>query len=108
MIGEQQVKLAAKMYEMRDTSRRLLGERYAETMAAYRGHIQAAMAKRSCDELGAAKHLLECLQRDVPDSGSSQMFVVAAMVEMVEGAKPASPRDRLLRRRAGKAGSDGR
>jgi len=101
MIGEQQVKLAAKMYEMRDTARRLLGERYAETMAAYQGHIRAAMAKYGCAELGAAKHLLECLQLDVPDSGTSQMFVVAAMVEMVEGSKPPSPRERLLRRRKG-------
>lgn len=101
MPTEQQVKLAAKMYDLRDASRRLLGDRYAETMATYKGHVRAAMTQYGCDEMGAAKKILELLQRDVPDSGMSQMHVVAAMVEMVEGSKPVSPRDRLLRRRGG-------
>lgn len=107
MLGEQQVKLAARMYEMRDTSRRLLGERYAGVMAGYEWHIRAAMRRYGCGEMEAAKQILEQLQRDVPDSGMTQMQLVAAMVEMVERPKAPASRERLLRRRAKAEAKDG-
>jgi len=102
MLNESQVKLAAKVYEMRDTSRRLLGERYADSIEHYGKYIQAAMQKYGCDALAATKQILEQLQRDVPDSGMTQMQLVAALVEMVERSKVPASRERLLRRRAKK------
>ncbi len=107
MFDESRVKLAAKMYDMRDTSRRLLGERYADVMDEYGRHIQAAMKKYGCGEVDAAQKILVLLQRDCQDSEMSQMQLVAALVEMVERPKTTASRDKLLRRRAKKEAKDG-
>lgn len=98
MFTEQQVRLAARMYEIRDTSRRLLGEKYQETMAHYRLYVKREMDQRGGGPLEATKRLIEALQKD-HDTGVIQMHLTAACVEMCEQEKPVSPRERLLKRR---------
>lgn len=100
MITEQQVRLAARMYEIRDTSRRLLGDRYQDMMPHYRLYIQREMERAGGGALEATKRLIEALQKD-HDTGVLQMHLTAACVEICESEQPASPRERLLRRRAG-------
>lgn len=106
MFTEQQVRLAARMYEIRDTSRRLLGEKYQETMAHYRLYIGRAMKQWGCGALEATQRLIEALQQD-HDTGVIQMHLLAACVEMCEQDKPVSPRERLLKRRAHQEASHG-
>lgn len=98
MFTEQQVRLAARMYEIRDTSRRLLGEKYQETMAHYRIYVGRAMKQWDCGALEATRRLIEALQQD-HDTGVIQMHLTAACMEMCEQEKPVSPRARLLSRR---------
>ena len=96
-IGEQQIRLAARMYEYRDTSRRLLGERYPAVMAEYRDYIRAAMKKHGTGPLEAAKKLIELLQAECGGSEVQQMHIMSACVEMIE--VESTPRSRLLQRR---------
>jgi hypothetical protein len=101
MLTEQQVRLAARMYEIRDTSRRLLGDKYQETMAHYRLYIAQEIKRAGGGALEATKRLLEALQQD-HNTGVIQMHLTAACVEMCEHEKPgASARERLVKRRAG-------
>lgn len=77
---EKHVKTAAKLYEMRDTARMLLGEKYKPHMAEL-GKILKATADRDGKEvLTVAKEV--CTKRDL--IGMDMLMVMAAAVELVE------------------------
>lgn len=79
MQGERAVRMAARMYEMRDTARRLLGDKYKDRMAEYAPIIQRVADNRKCSVLQAGGMMAS-------ESGDGMMtvMIVAAMVEMIE------------------------
>lgn len=76
---EQQVKMAAKLYECRDTAKTLLGDRYKARMAELGDALKAIAAGKKCELLHAAN-----LAARACDSGFDQVQVLAAAVELVE------------------------
>ena len=81
MFTEKQVRMAAKLYEARDSMRGLFGARYQERLSPYREIIRGAMAKHSCDELEA---VLEIKRFDPSLDGVELAMLLAAAVEEVE------------------------
>ncbi len=77
---EQQVRMAAQLYEMRDTARRLLGERYHDRMKGLGAIIKHESKKRGVSEISAATSL--CKERGL--LGFDVMLVMAAAVELTE------------------------
>lgn len=51
---EQHVRMAAKLYECRDSMRRILGAKYHETMEGYAKTIRHVANERKIDTLAAA------------------------------------------------------
>jgi len=78
------VQIAAKLYDMRDTAKRILGERWPAMMARYRPDIELKMVCTEVDALTAARSMVASLQKASPDSGGAQMCILATAVEMVE------------------------
>jgi len=77
---EQQVKMAAQLYEMRDEARRLLGERYKPHMAEL-GKILTMTAERDKkDTMSVAIEV--CKKRHL--EGMDLLMVMAAAVELTE------------------------
>jgi len=77
---EREVKMAAKLYEMRDTAKRLLGEKYAGHMAM-NGKILEATARRD------KKTVLEVAIAVCKKPGITAMetiFIMSAAVELAE------------------------
>lgn len=79
-----EVQMAAKFYDARDTMRRFWGEKYEAELAFYRTHLEARMKRDSCDTLTAAMTIMQELQAKFPDSGFEQAMFLAATVEMIE------------------------
>lgn len=78
--NEKQVKMAARLYEMRDTARRLLGANYKPHMDEL-GRILTMTAERDRkDPLAVAIEV--CKKRDL--IGMDLIMVMAAAVELVE------------------------
>lgn len=76
----QQVQLAAKLYEARDTMRRLLGERYAARMAELGGVLKKVAARDSVSEIQAAQVVIKAIDAQ----GYDALQLLAAAVELVE------------------------
>ena len=81
--SEQQIRLAAQLYDVRDTMRRFLRDKYPAQMAKYKGYIETAKARWSLDTIPAAMRLVAELQKR-HDGSMSQPLVIAAAVEMIE------------------------
>lgn len=82
---EKRVKLAAKLYEARDTIRTLLGDRYRPEMKRIGEYLMAMATQSGTTELKAA---LEVAKRCAgPHAG---MKVLAAAVELVEPSEEAN------------------
>lgn len=79
-MGEQAIKLAAKLYEMRDGAKQLLGDRYPARMAEFRKAIEMVQAKKNLDALKAAMDICQHVDGD----GFEVIFVMAAALEMIE------------------------
>lgn len=82
MSSESQVRAAAKLYEIRDVMRRLLGDRYAEAIAPWKDYIRRGMVGQNMDNvLIDTLRIAEAMKangEDIPP-----MFLAAA-VELVE------------------------
>ena len=78
--NEKQVKMAARLYEMRDTARRLLGANYKPHMAEL-GRILTMTAERDRKE-PLAVAIEVCKKRDL--IGMDLIMVMAAAVELAE------------------------
>lgn len=64
--------------------RRLWGDGFTEKIAQFKGFIVSEMNKKNCNEVIAAMNIIRDLQRDMPDSGMSQLAILAACVECIE------------------------
>lgn len=84
---EREIKIAAKMYNCRDTAKTLYRDKYPAKMEEYGNLIKAAMIKHNIkDEIQASMKLMEPL-KNVPDSGIVIMLITAACVELIEPSK---------------------
>lgn len=77
---QQQVQMAAKLYELRDRARTLLGERYKPHMAELGKILKATADRDGKNVLIVAKEV--CAKRDL--MGMDMLMVMAAAVELVE------------------------
>lgn len=79
MQAEQAVKMAAKLYECRDTAKRLFGDTYHERMAAYGQTVKSAANALNCSDVAAATTLA-----NKAGGGMAAICYLAAVVEMTE------------------------
>ena len=81
MATEAQVKLAAKLYSMRDAAKRLLGDRYTAHMSEVRQMLEMAQSRLDgCDPLTAATRI--CKANDL--GGLDVVYIMAGACEMIE------------------------
>lgn len=78
-----QVNIAAKLYEARDTLRRLLGESYRNRIDETMQAVRVIAAANHCDELRAGMLILQQMQAD-GCGGMEQLYVLAATAELIE------------------------
>lgn len=79
---KKQIKMAAKLYECRDTAKWFFAAEYQEKLKPYTRLIQQVMEANKEDELKAAMRIVK-LER-VKDNGMAQMLTFAATVELIE------------------------
>ena len=81
---EQKIKMAAKLYQCRDTAKKLYGSEFQNKILDYKRYIQACMIKHNYkDEITAAMRLaIDC--ESVDGSGTGIMLIMAAYVELIE------------------------
>ena len=79
-VAQRHIQMAAKLYDIRDTVKRHLGENYAGRMAEYSAVIKEVALKRGTSELDAAT----LMSRDPALSPFTALTVMAAAVELVE------------------------
>lgn len=77
---EQQVHIAAKLYEMRDRARRLLGEKYKQHMAELGRILKDTARQTGKSEIVVATEVAK--KRNL--AGIDLMMVMAAAVELTE------------------------
>lgn len=79
---EKRVRIAARLYEARDVTRRLLGDRYADRMKEYSAVVAEVANSKQIDVLSAARQIAEAQTK--AGNELSAMMVVAAAIEMIE------------------------
>lgn len=77
-----QIQMAAKLYECRDTAKRFFREEYAEKLKPYTHIIQAVMKANKLDVIPALLKISET--ETYNDNGMTQMLFMAATVELIE------------------------
>ena len=75
-----QVQMAAQLYSIRDSVRRLMGDNYHPRMAQLGELLQRIAAKHGCSELSAARRIAA----DEEASSFDAMAILAAAVELIE------------------------
>lgn len=81
MATEQQVRVAGRLYEIRDAMRGLFGPKFAERVQPYRCLLERVQTQQECDVLGAAMWLG---RRVDPTDTAEILLIMAAAVEMIE------------------------
>lgn len=80
--AQKNIQLAAKLYDARDTIKRLWGEGYAERIKVPIAELKAAAERGGTDimteALSAAKHFAERYE------GGAALIIIAAAVEITE------------------------
>jgi hypothetical protein len=79
MSTQQKIQMAAKLYDCRDTARRLLGKAFNPKIAEYSEVIKLVMSDKKIDTLAAGIFLSK--QSENP---MTVIMVLAATVEMIE------------------------
>ncbi len=77
---EKQVKMAAQLYEIRDTAKRLLGEKYKPKMAELGAALKKIARDSKKSELEAATELCKAIGAE----GMDTLMIMAAAVELIE------------------------
>ena len=81
-----QVQMAAKLCDIRDTLRRLFGEtKFAEKVAGCRPHLEKEAELHNGEVLPAMIAMVDRLQNSGKDVGISCELLMATAVEMLEG-----------------------
>ncbi len=78
------VYVAAKMYQVRDAVRALLGDRYHEQLQPSMEVIRTIARQDQCSELQAMHKVVAELTADGPETVHLRLRVIAAYVEMIE------------------------
>lgn len=78
-MNEQHIRMAAQMYEARDTVRRLMGDAYHKRMAELGAVIASVAARDGIGEIEAAIKISEPIEEPF-----MRIAVLAAVVELVE------------------------
>jgi hypothetical protein len=86
MLTEKEVKLAATLYRIRDTTRQLLGDKYQRKMAEMGQVVRRAAAMNNMDTLQAAQWM--AAQPEMQGHATETMLVLAAAVELIEPTHP--------------------
>lgn len=84
MADEKQVRMAARLYEMRDTARRLLGDKYAQHMA------EVGTTLRRVADATKREPLEVAIEAARDADGLAQCYLLAAAVELTEPTKTRS------------------
>lgn len=79
---EQEIKIAAKLYECRDTAKRFFKSEFQERIRFYKRVIEAEQMKSGTEILQAVTSL--CEMKGVKDDGMAIMMFMAAAVELME------------------------
>ncbi|AJG18855.1 hypothetical protein [Cupriavidus basilensis] len=79
-MTQQAIQIAAKLYEVRDTIKRLLGDRYRERMDELGSALQKIAARKGKDVLMTAKEICS----DPGMTGMEIGQIMAAAVELLE------------------------
>lgn len=79
---EKTIKLAARLYEARDTARTLLGDGYKEKMAQGIRNLEALAVEHNITVLEAAMRTAKVFNADY--NGMGALLVMAAAVERME------------------------
>lgn len=83
---EKQIKIAAKLYECRDTAKRFFREEFTEKLKPYQ-RLLLERQKVSGKEL--LECLIDCLQLEsIRDNGMAMMMFNAAAVELIDNPDP--------------------
>lgn len=78
---EQQIQIAAKLYEARRTLRRLFGDDYAESAGRWMDLLRQHAKRSGLDTIPAA---LDLIKNHLADNERSQLWLMAAAVEVIE------------------------
>jgi hypothetical protein len=76
-----EIRVAARLYEIRDSMRRLFGDKFPAIVAPYQQMLERVKAQTGLDDLAAATWLA---RRVDPGDGVEIMKIVAAAVETIE------------------------
>ena len=77
---EQQVAIAAKMYECRDAARTILGRRFKPKMDDLAQVVRAVAKRDNCNDIVAGATVI----KEARLEGMESLMLMAAVVEMVE------------------------
>lgn len=79
---EKQIKIAAKLYECRDTAKNFFKEQYKEKLQPYSHILKQVMKSNNLEEIPA---LLKISSTEhYQENGLAQMMYMAAVVELIE------------------------
>jgi hypothetical protein len=79
---EQQTKIAAKLYQCRDTAKRFFKDEFYTKLEPYKALIKTVMAANKLEEIPA---LLKISQTETySENAMAQMMFMAAVVELIE------------------------
>lgn len=79
---EKQVKMAAKLYECRDTAKRFFKEEYKAKLEPYTHILKAVMKANNLDEIPALLKISKT--HTYQENAMGQMMFMAAVVELIE------------------------
>lgn len=82
MISEQQIKLAAKLYQCRDAAKSLYGKDYMKKLDWYKCRIYEYQNKQCVETLPAV--LAICSLPSIKENAMATMLFMAAAVEIIE------------------------
>ena len=83
-----QIQIAAKMYDCRDTAKKFYKDEYDKKIKWYVDILKAIMLTENLDELKAFLFVSEL--EHIKDEGTALMFFAAATVELIENEKQLS------------------
>jgi len=79
---ENPIKMAARLYQCRDTAKRFFRDEYQEKLKPYTHILSAVMKANNLDEIPALLKISET--HTYQDNAMGQMMFMAAVVEMIE------------------------
>lgn len=81
-ISEQQIKMASKLYECRDTAKAFFKEQYKEKLLPYTHVLKEVMKSNNLTEISALLKISKT--NHYQENGMAQMMYMAAVVELIE------------------------